>query len=111
GILGRLGAMVDAGAPVGSLGVAQQQMVEIARALAGNPRVLVLDEPTAALSERETARLFDILSGLRAGGLGIIYISHRLSEIFAIADRVTVLRDGRRVATTAAAGLDRAQLI
>jgi len=110
-LLGRLGAAVDADAPVASLGVAQQQMVEIARALAGNPRVLVLDEPTAALSERETARLFDILGDLRAGGLGIIYISHRLSEIFAIADRVTVLRDGRRVATAPVAGLDRAQLI
>src|SRR5439155_11250214 len=100
-LLGRLGAAVDADAPVASLGVAQQQMVEIARALAGNPRVLVLDEPTAALSERETARLFDILGDLRASGLGIIYISHRLSEIFAIADRVTVLRDGCRVATAA----------
>ena len=111
GLLGRLGAMVDAGAPVASLGVAQQQLVEIARALAGNPRVLVLDEPTAALSERETSRLFDILRDLRASGLGIIYISHRLSEIFAIADRVTVLRDGCRVATAAVKSLDRAQLI
>ena len=110
-LLGRLGAAVDAGALVASLGVAQQQMVEIARALAGNPRVLVLDEPTAALSERETARLFDILRDLRRSGLGVIYISHRLSEIFAIADRVTVLRDGRRVATAPVEGLDRAQLI
>jgi ABC-type sugar transport system ATPase subunit len=110
-LLDRLGAAVDADAPVASLGVAQQQMVEIARALAGDRRVLVLDEPTAALSERETARLFDILRDLRASGLGIIYISHRLSEIFAIADRVTVLRDGRRVATAPVEGLDRAQLI
>jgi ribose transport system ATP-binding protein len=110
-LLGRLGAAVDAGAHVASLGVAQQQMVEIARALAGNPRVLVLDEPTAALSDRETARLFEILRDLRRSGLGIIYISHRLSEIFAIADRVTVLRDGRRVATAAVETLDRAQLI
>src|SRR5204863_10204536 len=86
-------------------------MVEIARALAANPRVLVLDEPTAALSERETARLFDILRDLRASGLGIIYISHRLAEIFSIADRVTVLRDGRRVATAAVGDVDRAQVI
>jgi ABC-type sugar transport system ATPase subunit len=110
-LLRRLGAAIDADVPVASLGVAQQQMVEIARALAGSPRVLVLDEPTAALSERETARLFDILAGLRQSGLGIIYISHRLSEIFSIADRVTVLRDGRRVATAPLQGLDRAQLI
>ena len=111
-LLDRLGAKVDAGAVVvASLGVAQQQMVEIGRALAGDPRVLVLDEPTASLSERETARLFEILTDLRSRGLGIVYISHRLSEIFAIADRVTVLRDGRRVATAAVPGLDRAQLI
>jgi ABC-type sugar transport system ATPase subunit len=110
-ILDRLGAAVDANAPVASLGVAQQQMVEIARALGGHPRVLVLDEPTASLSEREATRLFDILRDLRAAGLGIIYISHRLAEVFAIADRVTVLRDGRRVATAPVTGLDRAQLI
>src|SRR5262249_6492044 len=110
-LLDRLGAHVDAGAAVASLGVAQQQMVEIARALTGSPRVLVLDEPTAALSERETARLFDMLRSLRGSGLGIIYISHRLAEIFAIADRVTVLRDGRRVAAAPTEGLDRAQLI
>jgi ribose transport system ATP-binding protein len=110
-LLDRLGAAVDADAEVASLGVAQQQMVEIARALAGHPRVLVLDEPTAALSDRDTARLFDILRALRSTGLGIIYISHRLAEVFAIADRVTVLRDGRRVATSPIAELDRARLI
>src|SRR5207244_13475703 len=105
-LLGRLGASVDAGAPVASLGVAQQQMVEIAKALAGRPRVLVLDEPTAALSERDAARLFGLLRELRARGLGIIYISHRLAEIFEIADRVTVLRDGTRVATAPVASVD-----
>src|SRR5436190_652216 len=72
---------------------------------------VVPDGPTAALSERETARLFEILRDLRGSGLGVIYISHRLAEIFSIADRVTVLRDGRRVATAPMAGLDRAQLI
>jgi len=110
-LLDRLGAAVSADAAVASLGVAQQQMVEIARALGGDPRVLILDEPTASLTERETARLFDILRDLRAAGLGIVYISHRLSEIFSIADRVTVLRDGRRVTTAPVGGLDRAQLI
>jgi ribose transport system ATP-binding protein len=110
-LLERLGARVDAGETVDRLSVAQQQMVEIARALAGDPRVLVLDEPTASLSDRETARLFDLLRDLRGSGLGIVYISHRLSEIFGIADRVTVLRDGRLVSTAAVAGLDRRQLI
>jgi len=110
-LLDALGASVDAGAVVSTLGVAQQQMVEIARALAARPRVLVLDEPTATLTERETARLFEILRDLRARGLGIVYISHRLAEIFAIADRVTVLRDGRRVATARVADVDRPQLI
>src|SRR5437763_4948504 len=83
-LLDRLGAAVSADAAVASLGVAQQQMVEIARALGGDPRVLILDEPTASLTERETARLFDILRHLRTAGLGIVYISHRLSEIFSI---------------------------
>ena len=110
-ILDALGAPVDADEPVGTLSVAQQQMVEIARALAGRPRVLVLDEPTAALTDRDAARLFGLLRELRARGLGIIYISHRLSEIFEIADRVTVLRDGTRVATAPVASVDRAQLI
>jgi ABC-type sugar transport system ATPase subunit len=110
-ILDALGALVDADALVGTLSVAQQQMVEIARSLAARPRVLVLDEPTAALTERDAARLFGLLRDLRARGLGIIYISHRLTEIFEIADRVTVLRDGRRVATATVAEVDRAQLI
>ena len=110
-ILDALGAPVDADEVVGTLSVAQQQMVEIARALAGRPRVLVLDEPTAALTERDAARLFGLLRDLRGRGLGIIYISHRLTEIFDIADRVTVLRDGKHVATAPVSTVDRAQLI
>ena len=110
-ILDSLGAQVGADEPAGGLSVAQQQMVEIARALGGRPRVLVLDEPTAALTERDAARLFGLLRDLRARGLGIVYISHRLSEIFDIADRVTVLRDGRRVATAPVSSVDRAQMI
>ena len=86
-------------------------MVEIARALVSDPRVLVLDEPTATLSTVETDRLFAVLRRLRERGLAIIYISHRLEEIFALADRVTVLRDGRKVAAAPAAGLDRTGLI
>jgi ABC-type sugar transport system ATPase subunit len=106
-----LGARVDAATPVRALTVAQQQLVEIARALEGDSKLLVLDEPTASLSEPEVARLHDVLRALRARGLGIVYISHRLEEVLALADRVTVLRDGRVVASAAVPGLDRAQLI
>ncbi len=110
-LLDQLGVSIDPGAPAGALSVAHQQMVEIARALAAEARVVILDEPTASLSGHETERLFETVRRLRAGGLGIIYISHRLEEIFAIADRVTVLRDGRTVATARAADVDRAGLI
>lgn len=101
----------DVDAPVGSLSVAQRQMVEIARALAVKARVLVLDEPTAALSEAETEALFRRLRRLREQGAGIIYISHRLEEIRRLADRITVLRDGRSVGTQAAADLDPRALV
>jgi len=98
-LLGRVGCHVRARTLVRRLSVAQKQMVEIARALARNVRVLILDEPTSSLTAQETATLFGIISLLRERGVGIIYISHRLEEIFAIADRVTVLRDGRLVGT------------
>ena len=110
-LLEKLGASVAADAPVRALSVAQQQLVEIARALAGDSKVLILDEPTAALPDTDAARLAAVLRRLREDGLGILYISHRLEEVFALADRVTVFRDGRRVASSPAAGLDRAQLI
>jgi len=92
-------------APVESLGVGHQQMVEIATALARQCRVLILDEPTAALSGTEAEQLFKHLQALRQQGVAIIYISHRLDEVAAIADRVTVLRDGRYVATRQTASL------
>jgi len=110
-ILDTLGVEVPPSARVGDLSVAGQQMVEIARALAIDAKVLILDEPSATLSGLEVERLFTVLRQLRLRGLGIIYISHRLEEIFDLADRVTVLRDGRTVSTGAAAGLTRAQLI
>ena len=110
-LLDELGVRVAASSPVRGLSVAQQQMVEIARALAIDARVLILDEPSATLSAVETERLFAVLRRLRARGIGIIYISHRLEEIFALADRVTVLRDGRHVTTVDASRLERAQLI
>jgi len=110
-LLDGLGARVAPGVPVRALSVAQQQLVEIARALANESKAIILDEPSATLSDPEVERLFTVMRGLRARGLGIVYISHRLEEIFAVADRVTVLRDGRTVATSPVAGLDRAQLI
>ncbi len=98
-ILNRVGAHVRPQTPVRHLSVAQKQMVEIARALARNVRILILDEPTSALTTQETETLFDIIASLRERGVGIIYISHRLEEIFAVAQRVTVLRDGQLVGT------------
>jgi rhamnose transport system ATP-binding protein len=109
--LDALGAAIDARAPVGSLGVAQQQLVEIARALETDARVLIFDEPTASLSGTEVDRLLALVRRLRERGLAILYVSHRFDEIFALADRVTVLRDGRRVATAPIADVSRAQLI
>jgi ribose transport system ATP-binding protein len=101
----------DVRQPVGSLNIARRQLVEIARALAGRVRLLVLDEPTASLSETEAQALFTKLRGLRAQGVGIIYISHRLEEIARLADRITVLRDGRSIGTQQSADLDLPRLI
>ncbi|MDA1265385.1 MAG: sugar ABC transporter ATP-binding protein [Planctomycetota bacterium] len=94
-ILQRIGATFAADAPTASLSVGQQQQVEIAKALAVDARVLIMDEPTSSLSARETADLFRIVRELRASGVSVVYISHRLSEVIELADRVSVLRDGR----------------
>ncbi len=101
--LKRLGQEIDPRRSVGSLSLSQQQLVEIAKALTLDCRVLILDEPTAALTELESAALFRVLHDLKAQGMGIIYISHRMAEIFAHADRATVLRDGRDLFTGAIA--------
>ena len=110
-ILETLGATVDPGLPVRVLSIAQRQLVEVARALSLDARILVMDEPTSALTERETAALFTTIRRLTSQGVAVIYISHRLDEIFEIGDRVTVLRDGRRVATREVAGADRRELV
>ncbi|MFZ1702629.1 MAG: xylose ABC transporter ATP-binding protein [Pyrinomonadaceae bacterium] len=93
---------IDPRIKVGSLGIGQQQLVEIAKALSQQAKILVLDEPTAALTESEVETLFDILKKLLDKGVGMIYISHKLDEVFRSSDRITVLRDGRTVATHAA---------
>jgi ribose transport system ATP-binding protein len=98
GYLARVGLRVDPATPVRRLSVAQQQQVEIAKALSLDARVLLLDEPTAALGDEESAALFALIEELRAQGVGFVYISHRLAEIARIADRIVVLRDGERVA-------------
>ena len=101
--LAELGLELPLDVPVSQLSVGQQQVVEIAKALARHARIIVMDEPTAALSGREIERLFAIIARLKAGGAGIVYISHRMDELPRIADRVTVLRDGRAIETRAAA--------
>ncbi len=107
----RLGVQMDLDLPCRRLSTAQQQLVEIARALAADARILVMDEPSAALTSHEVERLFQRIRELQRQGLGIIYISHRLEEIFTIANRVTVLRDGENVAEKPVAELDRTEMI
>ncbi|MEM8626102.1 MAG: sugar ABC transporter ATP-binding protein, partial [Pseudomonadota bacterium] len=109
--LERLGHNLDPRALIKDLSVADQQMVEIAKALVGETKLLVLDEPTAVISGREAELLFDRVKRLRDQGVCIIYISHRLEEIFAIADRVTVLKDGQYVGTREIGDLNRDQLV
>ncbi len=110
-LFGRVGVPVDPDAPCRTLSVAHQQVVEIAKALALDARILVLDEPSAVLTPREVERLFAVIRELRAQGLGLIYISHRLDEVFALADRVMVMRDGRLVDALPVRGVTRDRLI
>jgi ABC-type sugar transport system ATPase subunit len=110
-LFARVGVLVDPEVPCRRLSVAQQQVVEIAKALALRARLLVMDEPSATLTTAEVERLFGIIRELKTQGLGLIYISHRLEEIFAIADRVTVLRDGAQVVTRPVSEVTRSGLI
>ena len=109
--LDRLGSDIDPDRTVGSLRIGERQVVEIARALSGNARCLILDEPTAALSAGESDRLFEIIRRLRSAGVAIIYITHRLDEVQRIADRVQVLRDGATVLEGAVADHDRDAMV
>lgn len=110
-ILDRYELPLNAGDLVGNLTVARQQLVEIARALSKESRIIVMDEPTAALTDHEVRLLFEAIRELKSRGVGIIYISHRMDELFEIADRVTVLRDGQYIGTKNAAETSRNELI
>jgi rhamnose transport system ATP-binding protein len=110
-LLARVGSDIEPDAVVGTLSMPQQQIVEIGKALGTDAKVLILDEPTASLTEREVQNLFRVIRDLRAHGVGLIYISHRLEEITEIADRVTVLRDGSLVETRSIQNVSRAELI
>jgi ribose transport system ATP-binding protein len=99
-MLDRLDVKIDPRAYVADLPVAQRQMVEIAKALSYRSKLIIMDEPTATLTEKEVLKIFEIVKALRAQGVAIIYISHRLEEAFELSDRITVLRDGRKIGTT-----------
>jgi ribose transport system ATP-binding protein len=108
--LGRIGLNVDPRRRVDELGMAERQLVEIAKALSGDVRVLLLDEPTSALSDPEARRLFGIIRDLTSSGVAVVYVSHQLPEVLEIADRISVLRDGQLVGTVRASDVDEARL-
>ncbi len=110
-LLERFGVKLDPQALVSSLGVGQKQLVEIVKALAKDSKVLILDEPTAALAEHEVVILLDIIKDLRRRGMSCIYISHKLDEVFAVSDRITVLRDGATVFSANAADTNKPEII
>jgi len=110
-LMDRLGEKIDIKRPLQELSLAQRQMVGMARALSHKSRLLIMDEPTASLSARETEALFRVMRQLQSEGVAILYISHRLEEVFELADRVTVLRDGRHVLTSDIGEVDRDALI
>ena len=110
-IFDRMKIDIDPAAEVGDMTVARQQLVEIAKALSFNSKVVVMDEPTSALNDKEVAHLFDIIAELKAHGVGIVYITHKMDEVQKIADRITVMRDGQYIDTLPAAGTSMAKII
>jgi ribose transport system ATP-binding protein len=110
-LLTRVGLQIAPGTRLEHLGIAQRQLVEIAKALSSTGRLLVLDEPTATLTPREVTRLFEIIRTVRASGVSVIYVSHHLQEIFELCDRVTVLRNGRRIESFAVAETNAPELV
>ncbi|HWV30972.1 MAG TPA: sugar ABC transporter ATP-binding protein [Dyadobacter sp.] len=110
-LLDRMGVNIAPKAKMKDLSVAQMQMVEIAKAISNNAKVIIMDEPTSAISDKEVETLFQIIRDLKAEGVSIIYISHKMDEIFRISDTITVLRDGKYIGTKSAAELDQHALI
>lgn len=110
-VLERIGLAIDPRRKAGLLSIAQKQMVEIAKALSENPRLVVMDEPTSALAPTEIRQLYGVVKKLRSQGVGIIYISHKLDEVFELADRITVLRDGQFITCRPAAEISEQELI
>ncbi len=109
--LAKLGLTVDPDTPVADLSLSERQLVEIARSLLADARIIIMDEPTAALTPREVERLFVVLREISSSGIGVIFVSHRLDEVLSISDRITVMRDGGTIATRPTAGMSRKQLI
>jgi ribose transport system ATP-binding protein len=110
-ILERFGIHLDVRRPLSTLNIALQQMVAIARAVSTEARIVIMDEPTSSLDEREAAVLFDVIRGLKANGIAVIYISHRLDELYAVCDRVTIMRDGRTINDLPVAGVRKVDLV
>ena len=111
GLLARLGLEIEPRATLGSLNIALRQMIAIARGVSLGAKVVVLDEPTSSLTEREVSILYNVIRRLKAEGTGVVYISHRFDELYAVCDRVTILRDGKLVGTRDLAGLERLDLV
>ena len=107
----RLGLHIDVGRPIGELPIAVQQLAEVAKALSRDASILIMDEPTSALADAEAERLFGIIAQLKTVGVGVVYISHKMEEIYRLADRITVLRDGDLIGTAASDELPQEQMI
>jgi ribose transport system ATP-binding protein len=110
-VLDRLGVHIDVRRSLGTLNIALQQMVAIARAISTDARIVIMDEPTSSLDDREVEVLFDVIRGLKARGIAVIYISHRLDELYAVCDRVTIMRDGKTIDERPIAGASKVELV
>ncbi|MFN8590847.1 MAG: sugar ABC transporter ATP-binding protein [Thermomicrobiales bacterium] len=110
-ILARLGIHLDVQRPLSTLNIAHQQMVAIARAISTEARIVIMDEPTSSLDEREVEVLFDVIRGLKASGIAVIYISHRLDELYEVCDRVTIMRDGKTIDVRPISGVSKVELV